>query len=144
MATYSRAYEHWQRHCVILPVNCRRLYKPAIMGSNILEERMLEDTLTTFRDSNQSGVSSAQGVMLIDGWLQALQGDPNLDRLDGQLNELRTELQMAQPNSQRIRQLMESLADQVQQVAESPHVEGNWTGGLESLSKILRNFGSTL
>lgn len=105
---------------------------------------MLEDTLTTFRDGNQSGVSPAQGVMLIDGWLHALQGDPHLDSLEAQLNELRTELQAPQPNSAQIRLLMESLADQVQQVAEGPNAEGTWTGGLESLSKILRNFGSKL
>ena len=114
------------------------------MGSNILEERMLEDTLTTFRNGNQAGVSPAQGIMLIDGWLQALQGDPNLEQLVGQFNELRTELQLAQPNSQHIRQVMERLADQAQQVAEAPNSEGTWTGGLESLSKILRNFASKL
>lgn len=114
------------------------------MGSNILEERMLEDTLAMFRDGNQGSVSPAQGVNLIDGWLQALQGDPNLGQLQGQLNELRTELQAAQPNSQRIRLLLEGLADQAQQTAEGPHAEGTWTGGLESLSKILRHFGSKL
>ena len=114
------------------------------MGSNILEERMLEDTLATFRDGNQSGVSPAQGVMLIDGWLQALQGDTTLNQLEGQLTALRTELQAAQPNGQQIRHLMEGLADQAQQVAEGPNAEGTWTGGLESLSKILRNFSSKL
>lgn len=105
---------------------------------------MLEDTLTTFRDGTQAGVSPAQGVMLIDGWLQALQGDPNLGQLEGSLNELRVELQSAQPDGQHIRTLLESLADQAQQVAEGPTAEGTWTGGLESLSKILRNFGSKL
>ncbi len=114
------------------------------MGSNILEERMLEDTLTTFRDGNQSGVSPAQGVMLIDGWLQALQGDANLEQLEFRLNELRTELQAAQPNGGQVRQLMEILADLAQQSAEAPNAEGTWTGGLESLSKILRNFSSML
>lgn len=114
------------------------------MGSNILEERMLEDTLSLFRDGNQSGVSPAQGVMLIDGWLQALEGDSALDSLEGQLNELRRELQAAQPNSQRIRELMMNLADTAQQAAEGPNAEGTWTGGLVSLSKILRNFGSKL
>lgn len=114
------------------------------MGTNILEERMLEDTLTTFRDGNQSGVSPAQGVMLIDGWLQALQGDANLGPLPDQLNELRTELQAAQPNSQHIRLLMERLADQAQQTAEGPNAEGTWTGGLEALSKVLRAFASHL
>lgn len=105
---------------------------------------MLEDTLTTFRDGNQSGVSPAQGVMLIDGWLQALQGDANLGSLPNQMNELRTELQAAQPNSQRIRHLMEGLADQAQQTAEGPNAEGTWTGSLEALSKVLRAFASHL
>src|SRR5919199_890455 len=112
------------------------------MGSNILEERMLEDTLALFRDGNQSGVSPAQGVMLIDGWLQALQGDPTLEQLNGHFNELRAELQAAQPNGQHIRQVMMNLADQAQQAAEAPNAEGTWTGSLESLSKILRNFAS--
>ena len=116
----------------------------ANMGTNILEERMLEDTLGTFRDSNQTGVSAAQGVMLIDGWLQALQGDPNLDDLDAQLNELRTELQAAQPDGQHVRQLLINLADKAQEVAEGPNAEGTWTGGLESLSKILRTFAGNL
>ncbi len=107
---------------------------------------MLEDTLTTFRDGSQSesGVSPAQGVMLIDGWLQALQGDPNLGQLEANLNELRVELQASQPDGQHIRSLLENLADQTQQVAEGPTAEGTWTGGLESLSTILRNFGSKL
>lgn len=105
---------------------------------------MLEDTLTTFRDSDQASVSPAQGVMLIDGWLQALQGDPNLQQLQEQLNALRTELQASQPNGNQIRRLMESLADQARQAAEGPNAEGTWTGGLESLSKILRSFADKL
>ncbi|WP_420147797.1 hypothetical protein [Spirosoma sp.] len=113
-----------------------------MLGSNRLEEGMLNDTLTTFRNNDKAAISPAQGVMLIDGWLQALQGDPNLDQLTGQLGELRTALQAAQPDDQYIQDLMTSLADKAQQVAEDPNSEGTWTGGLESLSKILRNFGS--
>ena len=105
---------------------------------------MLEDTLTTFRGSGESGVTAAQGVMLIDGWLQALQGDANLSQLEILLNQLRVELQAAQPDGHTIRQLMNNLADQAQQAAEGSNAEGTWTGGLESLSKILRNFGSNL
>jgi len=118
--------------------------RPTKMGSNILEERMLQDTLATFREGSESDISTAQGVMLIDGWLQALQGDPNLDLLDAELNELRTELQSGQPNEEHVRTLMTSLADKTQAVAEGPNSEGTWTGGLESLSKILRNFGAKL
>ena len=112
------------------------------MGSNILEERMLEDTLATFREG--ADVSPAQGIMLIDGWLQALEGDANLDRLEGQLNELRAALQAARPDGEHVRQLMATLADQTQAIAEGPTAEGTWTGGLESLSKILRNVGGRL
>ncbi|GAB2599819.1 hypothetical protein [Spirosoma areae] len=112
------------------------------MGSNSLEEGMLNDTLSAFRSNDLAAVSPVQGVMLIDGWLQALQGDSNLDQLQGQLNELRTALQAAQPDGQYIRDLLVSLADKTQEVAEGPDSEGTWTGGLESLSKILRNLGS--
>lgn len=111
-----------------------------MLGSNRLEESMLNDTLDLFRNTNQADISAAQGIMLIDGWLQALQGDPNIDQLKGQLNELRTELQAAQPNEPYIRELLSSLADKTQAVAEDANSEGTWTGGLESLSKILRNF----
>lgn len=103
---------------------------------------MLNDTLSTFRNNSHEAVSPARGVMLIDGWLQALEGDPNLDQLKGQLNELRTALQAAQPDEQYVRDLLVSLADKAQAVAEDPNSEGTWTGGLESLSKILRNLGS--
>ncbi|GAB4021802.1 hypothetical protein [Spirosoma koreense] len=113
-----------------------------MLGSNRLEEGMLNETLSTFRKNELDAVSPAQGIMLIDGWLQALQGEPNLDQLTGQLSELRTALQAAQPDGPYIRDLLVSLADQAQQVAEAPTSEGTWTGGLVSLSKILRHLGS--
>lgn len=105
---------------------------------------MLQDTLATFREGSESTISTAQGVMLIDGWLQALQGDSNLDLLEAELTELREELQSGQPDETRVRTLMTSLADKTQAVAEGPNSEGTWTGGLESLSKILRNFADKI
>lgn len=111
-------------------------------GSNILEERMLQDTLGLFRDGNLEAVSSTQGVMLIDGWLQALQGDTNLGSLETNLTDLRNELQAHQPNRERVRELLMTLADETQQIAEGPNAEGTWTGGLESLSKFLRDLGN--
>jgi len=103
---------------------------------------MLTDTLAMLRDNSRFSVSPAQGIMLIDGWLQALQGDLNVDQVKGLLNELRTALQAAQPDESYIRELLVSLADKTQEIAEDPTSEGTWTGGLESLSKILRHFGS--
>lgn len=105
---------------------------------------MLEDSLAVFRNNEQETVTPAQGVMLIDGWLQALQGDPNLDPMRQQMTELRDELQSATPNSQRIKLLLNELANHAQQTAEAPSSEGTWTGGLESFSKLLRHFASEL
>lgn len=111
-------------------------------GSNLLEESMLTDTLSAFRGTSQLAISPAQGITLIDGWLQALQGDPNLDQLKGLLNELRTALQAAQPDESYVRNLLGGLADKAQEIAEDTNSEGTWTGGLESLSKILRTIAS--
>ena len=104
---------------------------------------MLTTTLDFFRNTNQGALLPAQGAMLIDGWLQSLQGDPNLDQLTGQLGELRTALQADQPDDSYVRQLLVSLADKAQEVAEAPTSEGTWTGGLESLSVLLRNIGQS-
>ena len=113
------------------------------MGSNNLEEQALDNTLSAFRHNGHIvAISPEQGIKLIDSWLQALQGDPNIDQIKGQLGELRTELAATQPNEPYIRDLLLSLADKTQAVAEDANSEGTWTGGLESLSKILRSFGS--
>ncbi|WP_080054571.1 hypothetical protein [Spirosoma aerolatum] len=111
-----------------------------MLGSNQWEASMLDNTLAMFRNNSQP-ISSDQGIMLIDGWLQALQGDPNMNQLTGQLTELRTALQDTSPDTVYIRQLMGSLADKAQAIAEDENAEGTWTGGLESLSKILRHYG---
>ncbi len=105
---------------------------------------MLEDSLTVFRNNDVEAVTPAQGIMLIDGWLQALQGDANVDPMRQQMTDLRAELQSSTPNSQRIKLLLNELADHAQQTAEAPASEGTWTGGLESFSKLLRGFGSKL
>jgi hypothetical protein len=114
------------------------------MGSNLAEEEMLRNTLDAFRGNGQeaANVSPAQGVLLIAGWLQALQGDPNIEPIKVQLGELETALGADSLNEEYIRSLLVSLADKTQAVAEDTYSEGTWTGGLESLSKFLRNFGS--
>jgi hypothetical protein len=80
------------------------------MGSNILEQSMIDDTLAIFRDGNQSDVSASQGVMLIDGWLQALDKDPHLDHLKQDLTALRNHLNTGNPDANTIRELMGRLA----------------------------------
>lgn len=103
---------------------------------------MLEDTLLLFQGGKATDLTAAQGVNLIDGWLMALQSDMNIGQVGEQLGQLRDELQNPQPDEAAVKSLLRSLADETQAAAEGPNAEGTWTGKLESLSKILRHFGS--
>lgn len=117
------------------------------MGSNILERRMIEETLATFGDGAATDVSPAQGVMLLDGWLQALDHDPNVDAVKLDLRTLReyingTGAQALEPGV--IRDLLNNLASQAEGFAQAPNAEGEWTGQLKRMAQILRNFGNRL
>jgi len=103
---------------------------------------MLEDTLLLFQGGKATDMTAAQGVNLIDGWIMALQTDINVGQVEEQLNQLRDALQSPQPDEATVKGLLLILADETQAAAEGPNAEGTWTGKLESLSKILRHFGS--
>ncbi|TAE29453.1 MAG: hypothetical protein EAZ91_12845 [Cytophagales bacterium] len=105
---------------------------------------MLEDTLELFREEDNASITTAQGVMLIDGWLQALENDPNVESIQAALNRLREELNSAHPDRDGVKTLLNTLADQVQNVAQGPSAEGQWTGGLQSMGVILREFSAQL
>lgn len=114
------------------------------MGTNLLEQTMLDQTLNAFSNGGDSTVSPAQAQPLIEGWLQALQGDPNVDAIKQSLSELSGQLQAAQPDGERIRDLLLSLSTQAADIAQGPFAEGTWTGKLERVAKILAEFSQTL
>lgn len=114
------------------------------MESNILEQRMLEDTLETFQTDDYSSVTPAQGVMLIDGWLQALENDPNVESVQMNLAELREQLNSPTPDRSTVKHLLNQLASQVQDIAQGNWLEGPWTGGLQSMGVILHDFSNKL
>jgi len=114
------------------------------MGTNILEQRMLEDTLETFQADAYSSVTPAQGVMLIDGWLQALENDPNVEAVQQALAELREQLNRPTPDRKEVKSLLILLSDQVKEIAQGPSAEGQWTGSLQSMGVILRDFSNQL
>ncbi|OIN56030.1 hypothetical protein BLX24_26960 [Arsenicibacter rosenii] len=105
---------------------------------------MLDDTLTLFRENESSAISSAQGVMMIDGWLQALDKDANLGHIKDGLTALRNHLNAGHPDPGKVRELMGQLANQVEDVAQGPYSQGQWTGGLQSMAQIIRQFGNSL
>lgn len=114
------------------------------MGTNLPEQHMLDQTLDAFSQGGQSSVSPTQGSTLIDGWINALQGDPNVDGVKQALQELKDQLQATEPDSGRIRSLLIDLAAQAADFAQGPNAEGTWTGKLERVSKILDEFSHQL
>lgn len=114
------------------------------MGTNILEQRMLEDTLETFQTDDYASVTPSQGVMLIDGWLQALENDPNVESVQANLSQLREQLNSPTPDRAVVKNLLVRLANEVQDIAEGPSAEGQWTGSLQSMGVILRDFSNQL
>jgi flagellar hook-associated protein FlgK len=114
------------------------------MGTNILEQRMIEDTLDFFQGNDGLEVSPAQGVMLIDGWLQALERDANVDAIRDGLHQLREELNHPTPDPATVKTLLDQLADAAEDMAQGPNAEGMWTGRLQSMSELLRNFSNQL
>ena len=105
---------------------------------------MLDQTLSAFTNGGESAVSSEQAKPLIAGWLQALQGDPNVDAIKQSLTELYEQLQADQPDRDRIRDLLTGMAAQAADMAQGPFAEGTWTGKLERMAKLLAEFGHTL
>ncbi|MBD2702957.1 hypothetical protein IC229_20085 [Spirosoma sp. BT702] len=110
-----------------------------MLSSNTYEQNVLSDTLALFRNSDGYMLTPSQGVLLIDSWLQVLEGDPNIDEIKGQLDELRTAIQAEQPDTLYIGSLLNSLAEKSENIASDDNSEGTWTGGLVSLARILRN-----
>lgn len=105
---------------------------------------MLDQTLDAFAEGGQSTVSPTQASTLIEGWINALQGDPNVDEIKRSLRDLNDQLQAPQPDADRVRTLLTGMAAQATDVAQGPNAEGTWTGKLERLSKILDQFALTL
>jgi hypothetical protein len=124
--------------CFFLP------FSLCVMGTNILEQRMIEDTLDFFQGNDGLEVTHAQGVMLIDGWLQALERDANVDKIRNDLTLLREELNGTTPDPDTIKTLLVQLADEAQDMAQRPFSEGMWTGRLQSMSELLRNFSNQI
>lgn len=57
-----------------------------------LEQRMLTDTLGAFGDGNSIAISPERGILLIEGWLNALRGDVGTERIRAELETLRDDL----------------------------------------------------
>lgn len=102
---------------------------------------MLDDTLLAFQMSKSV---PQDGLLLIEGWLQALQGVPGADVIDAELRELRTGLRAPQPDAHRISVILQTLAGHTTKLLQSQAAQGPMTVKLQELVTVLRNVSGRL
>jgi hypothetical protein len=114
------------------------------MPSHALDQRLFEQVFTKLGDEEAEIPTPVDGVQLINGWLQVIQGaqTQRTATLEAQLIELRGQLQFAKPDPDRIRNLLATLADNTTQIAQGSHIQEQTAGKLEKLATALRNLGS--
>lgn len=116
------------------------------MPSHALDQRLFEQVFTKIGADDAQIPTPVDGVQLINGWLDVIQGaqTQRTATLEAQLIELRGQLQFAQPDPDRIRNLLASLADNTTQIAQGSHGQEQMVAKLEKLATALRNLGSKL
>ncbi|MFC5412953.1 hypothetical protein ACFPMF_26755 [Larkinella bovis] len=112
------------------------------MPSNALTQHTIDATLHMLKSGNESVASPNEGASVIDNWIKVLQDSkPGSNVLD-QLMQLRSLLQMPDPDTDQVKQLLDNLADHTTQMAQSS--EGPWINELEQIVVALRNFSNQL
>ncbi|QIP12952.1 hypothetical protein G8759_10110 [Spirosoma aureum] len=112
------------------------------MASHALDQRLFDQTVGAFGDG--TATSPADGVQLINGWLKVIEGNISAEIIEGKLKELRSELQFTNPDADRIRALLFSLADHTSQVAQGSNIQDQTSGKLENVATSLRKLAGQL
>jgi hypothetical protein len=112
------------------------------MPSNALTRNAINSTLSTLKNGNAESVAPRDGVPLIDDWLKALENAPQASSVLNQLIQLRSLLQMPQPDPDQLKMVLNNLADNTTQIAQGH--EGAWINELEDLTVALRSFSTQL
>lgn len=103
---------------------------------------MLADTLGAFGGSAVS-ISSERGILLIEGWLNALRGDTGTERVRAELETLRDNLTSGNPDGNLIRHLLLNMASHTSTLAAEPSAaDGHTPDQLRQLASALRTFSS--
>lgn len=105
-----------------------------------LEHRMLNDTLGAFGDGRNVQLSAEQGILLLEGWLNALPGDVGAERILAEITALRDHLKSGHLDSEKIRHWLLSMASHTLTLSHEPPVDGTTANQLHQLATALRNF----
>lgn len=109
-----------------------------------LEHRMLTDTLGAFGEGSQTTISAEQGILLLQGWLNALPGDVGAERIMAEITTLRDHLKTGQFDNEKIRHLLLSMASHTSTLSHEPVVDSKTAHQLSELAHALRNFSNRL
>lgn len=107
-----------------------------------LEHRMLNDTLGALGDGNHATLSAEQGVLLLEGWLNALPGDVGAERIMAEIEALRDHLKAGHFDSEKISHLLLSMATHTLALSHEPSVDETTAHQLGQLANALRKFTS--
>lgn len=105
---------------------------------------MLTDTLGAFGEGSTVTIAPEQGILLLEGWLNALRGDVGAERIMAEVEMLRDLLKQGQFDSDKIRHLLLSLASHTSALSHEPRVDPPTASQLKQLVNALRNFSSQL
>ncbi|SOD94697.1 hypothetical protein [Spirosoma fluviale] len=107
-----------------------------------LEHRMLTDTLGAFGEGNLTTLSPERGILLLEGWLNALPGDVGAERIMAEITALRDHLKTGDYDLEMIRHLLLNMASHTATLAQEPVVDGVTSHQLTQLAHALRNFSN--
>ncbi len=105
---------------------------------------MLNDMLGAFGEGHTTVVSAEQGILLLEGWINALQGDIGAERILDELRQLRDQIKSDHCDNDKVRHLLLSLASHTSAISHEPRVDPATADQLKQLVNILRNFSSQL
>ena len=105
-----------------------------------LEQRMLTDTLGAFGDGTQAKISAERGLLMLEGWLNALPGSIGIGRILSEIETLRDHLKTGEYDNELIRTLMLNMASHTLTISHEPMVDEATAHQLGQLASALRNF----
>ncbi|GAB3771842.1 hypothetical protein GCM10028818_11180 [Spirosoma horti] len=107
-----------------------------------LEHRMLTDTLGAFGEESLATLSPERGILLLEGWLNALPGDVGAERIMAEITALRDHLKTGDFDLEKIRHLLLSMASHTSILSHEPVVDSSTASQLAQLAQALRSLSN--
>jgi hypothetical protein len=108
------------------------------MPSHALDQRLFERTNSLADEDGSITASPQDGIELIDGWLSVISGNTSTQIIEEELKELRSELTLDEPDTDRVQQLLLNLADNITLLGQSRNVQEQVTNKLDTIGFTLR------